>query len=153
MANLRKDFREKIDRLERNFSVSTVIFKKFEPIFLDIFRNPLDEPAKQNRSRKQRRLPCSSSEVFNFCWTMFVHVKGHFPAISDDLVNSYHLLLCCIDWIYANCLLGGRKDLLNSEFEELPEDFDSKEWKPPQEPPCIIKHLCEKHEGWKLKLK
>jgi len=54
MANLRKDFREKIDRLERNFAVSTVIFKKFEPIFLDIFRNPLDEPAKQNRSRKQR---------------------------------------------------------------------------------------------------
>ena len=153
MANLRKDFREKIDRLERNFSVSTVIFKKFEPIFLDIFRNPLDEPAKQNRSRKQRRLPCSSSEVFNFCWTMFVHVKGHFPAISDDLVNSYHLLLCCIDWIYANCLLGGRKDLLNSEFEELPEDFDSKEWKPPQEPPCIIKHLCEKHEGLEIEAK
>ncbi|VDI59401.1 Hypothetical predicted protein [Mytilus galloprovincialis] len=54
MANLRKEFRDKIDRLERNFAVSTVIFKKFEPIFLDIFRNPMDEPAKQNRSRKQR---------------------------------------------------------------------------------------------------
>ncbi|VDI37744.1 retinoblastoma-like protein 1 [Mytilus galloprovincialis] len=153
MANLRKEFRDKIDRLERNFAVSTVIFKKFEPIFLDIFRNPMDEPAKQNRSRKQRRLPCSSSEVFNFCWTMFVHVKGHFPAISDDLVNSYHLLLCCIDWVYANSILGGRKDLLNSDFQALPEDYESKDWKPPVDPPCIIKLLCEKHEGLEIEAK
>lgn len=42
---------------------------------------------------------------------------GHFPAISDDLVNSYHLLLCCLDWFYANALMGGRKDLLNPSFE------------------------------------
>lgn len=47
----------------------------------------------------------------------FSIVAGHFPAISDDLVNSYHLLLCCIDWVYANSILGGRKDLLNSDFQ------------------------------------
>ena len=43
-------------------------------------------------------------------------VIGNFPAISDDLVNSYHLLLCCVDWFFANALLGGRKDLLKSDF-------------------------------------
>ncbi|XP_069112560.1 retinoblastoma-like protein 1 isoform X2 [Argopecten irradians] len=153
MANLPQEFRDKVNRLERNFAVSTVIFKKFEPIFLDIFRNPLDEPPKQNRSRKQRRLPCSSTDVFNFCWTMFVQVKGNFPAISDDLVNSYHLLLACIDWFYANALLGGRKDLLNPEFAGLPESYHSKDWKPPTEPPCIIRLLCEKHEGLELEAK
>ena len=41
---------------------------------------------------------------------------GNFPAISDDLVNSYHLLLCCIDWFFANALLGARKDLLKPDF-------------------------------------
>lgn len=153
MANLPQEFRDKVNRLERNFAVSTVIFKKFEPIFLDIFRSPLDEPPKQSRSRKQRRLPCSSTDVFNFCWTMFVQVKGNFPAISDDLVNSYHLLLACLDWFYANALLGGRKDLLNSEFTGLPDSYHSKDWKPPPEPPCIIKLLCEKHEGLELEAK
>lgn len=54
MANLPQEFRDKVNRLERNFAVSTVIFKKFEPIFLDLFRNPSEEPARQNRSRKQR---------------------------------------------------------------------------------------------------
>ncbi|KAL3858951.1 hypothetical protein ACJMK2_009197 [Sinanodonta woodiana] len=153
MANLSHEFRDKVDRLERNFAVSTVIFKKFQPIFLDIFRSPLDEPPRQPRSRKQRRLPCSVSEVFNFCWTMFVQVKGKFPAISDDLVNSYHLLLCNIDWFYANALLGGRKDLLNPDFSGLPENYHSRDWKPPAEPLCIMKHLCDKHEGLELEAK
>ena len=54
MSNLPQEFRERIERLERNFEVSTVIFKKFEPIFLDIFQSPYEEPPKLPRSRKQR---------------------------------------------------------------------------------------------------
>ncbi|XP_059160736.1 retinoblastoma-like protein 2 isoform X2 [Physella acuta] len=166
MASLPKAFRDKIDKLERNFAVSTVIFKKFEPIFLDIFINPAHEIPRQQRGRKQRaiyekrrkwtkkglqltegRLPCTSNEVFKFAWTLFVLVKGNFPAISDDLVNSYHLLLCCIDWIFANAVLGGRKDLLNRDFEGLPEDFQSVNWKPEASTPCIMQILCDKHDG------
>ncbi|CAL1535669.1 unnamed protein product [Lymnaea stagnalis] len=147
MASLPKIFRDKIDKLERNFAVSTVIFKKFEPIFLDIFINPSHELPRQQRGRKQRRFPCTSKEVFNFTWTLFVQVKGNFPAISDDLVNSYHLLLCCVDWIFANAVLGGRKDLLNRDFEGLPDDFNSVNWKPCTEMPCIMQLLCEKHDG------
>lgn len=54
MSNLPQEFRERIERLERNFEVSTIIFKKFEPIFLDIFQNPHEETPKLPRSRKQR---------------------------------------------------------------------------------------------------
>ncbi|XP_046356555.1 retinoblastoma-like protein 1 isoform X1 [Haliotis rufescens] len=162
MASLPQEFRNKVDRLERNFAVSTVIFKKFEPIFLDIFEAP-SEISRQQRSRKPRksshsksrvsssernsRLPCTPADVFNFAWTMFVQVKGNFPAISDDLVNSYHLLVCCVDWIYANALLGGRKDLLSPEFSGLPDNYHSRDWKPPVEAPCIIQLLCDKHDG------
>uniref|UniRef100_G3WX03 RB transcriptional corepressor like 1 n=1 Tax=Sarcophilus harrisii TaxID=9305 RepID=G3WX03_SARHA len=85
MSNLPQEFRERIDRLERNFEVSTVIFKKFEPIFLDIFRNPYEDPPKLPRSRKQRRVPCTVKDLFNFCWTLFVYTKGLPPDfhISD----------------------------------------------------------------------
>lgn len=38
--------------------------------------------------------------------------------ISDDLVNSYHLLLCALDLVYCNALLcSSRKDLLNPAFK------------------------------------
>ncbi|XP_036178245.1 retinoblastoma-like protein 1 isoform X1 [Myotis myotis] len=148
MSNLPQEFRERIERLERNFEVSTVIFKKFEPIFLDIFQNPYEEPPKLPRSRKQRRSPCSVKDLFNFCWTLFVYTKGNFRMIGDDLVNSYHLLLCCLDLIFANAIIcPNRGDLLNPSFKGLPSDFHTADFRAPEEPPCIIAVLCDLHDG------
>ncbi|KAL4676524.1 hypothetical protein H8959_010669 [Pygathrix nigripes] len=185
MSNLPQEFRERIERLERNFEVSTVIFKKYEPIFLDIFQNPYEEPPKLPRSRKQRRIPCSVKDLFNFCWTLFVYTKGkmtlsvvlhfycgnlvlfdmrgfwflclffffppykgNFRMIGDDLVNSYHLLLCCLDLIFANAIMcPNRQDLLNPSFKGLPSDFHTADFRASEEPPCIIAVLCELHDG------
>ncbi|KAG9341956.1 hypothetical protein JZ751_018273 [Albula glossodonta] len=76
MASVPQDFRQRTEKLERNFTVSAVIFKKYVPIFQDIFKAPSDDPPRVHRSRKQRRHPCTVSEVFNFCWILFVHAKG-----------------------------------------------------------------------------
>ena len=32
-------------------------------------------------------------------------------------------------------------------FLGLPEGYNSRDWKPPQEAPCLISRLCEKHDG------
>ncbi|XP_072526367.1 retinoblastoma-like protein 2 isoform X2 [Salminus brasiliensis] len=153
MANLPKEFRQSTEKLERNFTVTAVIFKKYVPIFKDIFKTPSEEPPRAHRSRKQRRHPCTVAEVFHFCWVLFVHAKGNFPMISDDLVNSYHLLLCALDLVYSNSLLcSNRKDLLNPAFKGLPEDFSSKDYKPGG-PLCFIEQLCELHDGLVLEAK
>ena len=55
MANLNSPFRDKIDSLERNFAVSNVIFKKYQPIFVFLFKDPAKDPPKMNRSRKQQK--------------------------------------------------------------------------------------------------
>ncbi|XP_052539710.1 retinoblastoma-like protein 1 isoform X2 [Tympanuchus pallidicinctus] len=148
MSNVPQEFRERVERLERNFEVSTVIFRKFEPIFLDIFQNPNEETSKPQRSRKQRRVLCGVKDLFNFCWTLFVYTKGNFRMIGDDLVNSYHLLLCCLDLVFANAILcPNRRDLLNPSFKGLPADFHASEMKASEDPPCIIATLCELHDG------
>ncbi|XP_069757692.1 retinoblastoma-like protein 2 isoform X2 [Narcine bancroftii] len=155
MANLSQGLRDRTEKLERNFIVSAVIFKKCKPIFCDIFKDPQEEPPpRQHRGRKQRRQPCTVSEVFNFCWVLFIQAKGNFPIITDDLVNSYHLLLCVLDLVYGNALLcSHRKDLLNPNFQGLSEDFHSKDYKPPSEPPCIIDKLCSAYDGLELEAK
>ncbi|XP_042267885.1 retinoblastoma-like protein 2 isoform X2 [Thunnus maccoyii] len=154
MANLPQDFRQGTEKLERNFTVSAVIFKKYVPIFKAIFKAPSEEPPRVHRSRKQRRHPCTVTEVFNFCWVLFVHAKGNFPMISDDLVNSYHLLLCALDLVFTNALLcNARKDLLNPNFKGLPEDFSSKDYRPASGPYCFIEQLCELHDGLVLEAK
>ncbi|MEE6506620.1 hypothetical protein FKM82_007763 [Ascaphus truei] len=150
MSNLPQDFRERVERLERNFEVSTVIFKKFEPIFMDIFQSPYEDPPRLPRSRKQRRLQCSVKDLFNFCWTLFVYTKGNFSMIGDDLVNSYHLLLCCLDLVYTQALqCPNKRDLLNPSFTaEVPAPDTN-----PEEPPCIISTLCELHDGLTVEAK
>ncbi|XP_063758404.1 retinoblastoma-like protein 2 isoform X2 [Eleginops maclovinus] len=154
MAALPQDFRRSTDQLERNFTVSAVIFRKYVPIFRAIFRAPSEEPPRVHRSRKQRRHPCTVTEVFHFCWVLFVHAKGNFPMISDDLVNSYHLLLCALDLVLTNALLcHARKDLLNPQFRGLPEDFGSKDFRPSSAPCCFIQTLCELHDGLVLEAK
>uniref|UniRef100_A0AAQ5XSA6 Retinoblastoma-like protein 1 n=1 Tax=Amphiprion ocellaris TaxID=80972 RepID=A0AAQ5XSA6_AMPOC len=160
MSNLSQDFRLRMDRLERNFEVSTVIFRKFEPIFMDMFQNPQGgEPPRQPRSRKHRRLPCHISDVFKFCWTLFtcpLHSascvcvsEGNFRMIGDDLVNSYHLLLCCLDLVFGNALLcANRKDLINPTFRGLPALYRPDGHVSSDEPPpCVLERLCELHDG------
>nr|ALB00261.1 retinoblastoma protein [Tigriopus japonicus] len=139
MSNLKAQFREKIDSLERNFAVSNVIFKKYQPIFVELFKDPAKDPHKTVRSRKQKKPPCTPGDVFDFCWGLFVRVKKDFTAISDDLVNSYHLLLSCVDYVYGNALVAQRHDLLNERFQH-PEGT-------PDEPPCILEQLCRMHDG------
>ena len=38
MAKLSPEMRSKLDQLERNFNVTSVIFKKYKPMFEDIFK-------------------------------------------------------------------------------------------------------------------
>ncbi|XP_033213411.1 retinoblastoma-like protein 1 isoform X2 [Belonocnema kinseyi] len=152
MANMPQDFRAKIEKLERNFAVSMNIFKKYFPIFKDIFKNPTDglRPA---RSRRHRNLPCTPSRVFEFCWSLFVCIKGTLPALSDDLVNSYHLLLVCCDLMYNNALLSDRRDLLNPEFPGLPKNFNEDNYTPPYSANCIVDLLCERHDAISVEAK
>ncbi|POI31495.1 hypothetical protein CIB84_004754, partial [Bambusicola thoracicus] len=94
------------------------------------------------------RVLCGVKDLFNFCWTLFVYTKGNFRMIGDDLVNSYHLLLCCLDLVFANAILcPNRRDLLNPSFKGLPADFHAPEMKASEDPPCIIATLCELHDG------
>ncbi|XP_076753665.1 retinoblastoma-like protein 1 isoform X3 [Xylocopa sonorina] len=147
MANMPQDFHLKIEKLERNFAVSMVIFKKYQPIFTDIFKDPVDDISRPPRSRRHKAMPCTPARVFEFCWTLFICIKGAFPDISDDLVNSYHLLLACCDLIYSNALLANRKDLLNPNFPGLPANFNDENYTPPQAANCIVSLLCERHEA------
>ncbi|XP_012233373.1 retinoblastoma-like protein 1 isoform X3 [Linepithema humile] len=145
MANMPQDFRTKIKKLETKFSVSWLIFTKYQPLFTDIFKDPKEDTTRPPRSRRHKAVPCTPSRVFEFCWTLFIYIKGTFPDISDDLVNSYHLLLVCCDLIYNNAVLANRKDLLNPNFSGLPANFNDENYSPPRTIDCIVSLLCERH--------
>lgn len=150
MANLSQDMRNKIDYFERNFNVTTIIFKKYRPIFQAVFKDPSPtNQSKQSKNRKQKgRALISSNDIFTFCWTLFIQVKSNFTDISADLVNSYHLLIACIDFCYNNVLFTDyAKEILNPNFTELPDNFFQDDYIMPENSTCIISTLCDKFQG------
>jgi len=155
MSSLGNRFNEKIQQLERNFSVVTVVFKKFVPIFEDVFgpeNGGTGTPAKLRKGKKILLW----HQVRTTTWLLFIYAKSNFPGISDDLVNSYSLLICVINFIYLNVLgirpsrhllnkdFPGTDDKIDSNFSDLTSRFDGIV---DHEENCILEALCERHQG------
>lgn len=83
---------------------------------------------------------------------MFIKSRTSFPAVTDDLVNSYHLLACCLDWVLGVVMLSRRRDLINMDQNGLPRDFvaavtQNKTWcTPHDEPFCMLRLICEDND-------
>lgn len=89
MSGLPQDFRLRTERLERNFEVSTVIFRKFQPIFRELFQVPQGaELPRQPRSRKHR---CTCAQTHTHTWCS-VNTKTSF---SENCDLSVALFACC----------------------------------------------------------
>ncbi|XP_059476247.1 retinoblastoma-like protein 1 isoform X2 [Neocloeon triangulifer] len=150
MANVGAEFKDRLNQMERKFAVSMVIYKKYRLIYTDIFMKP-EAPANENqkgsRPRKPKNAPCTPAQVFDFTWTLFVSSKSEIPDILDDLVNSYHLLLVCLNFVFGNSILADRRDLINPQFMGLPHNFLKTDYEVPDEPPSILSELCRSHDG------
>lgn len=149
MVHLTNDFKGKITALERKFAVSSVVFKKFQLIFDDLFESQdSNEVADQDKMKVYKKKGLSSpNSLKEFLWTLYLVVKSDFSDIGEDLVSSYHLLLACCDLIYANAICSDRRDILNRKFVGIPQHFFDDDYDPPTEPICIIDELCKTHEG------
>ncbi len=64
---------------------------------------------------------------------------GCFTAFTSS--NEKLLIIFCLHKVSFLYVLG------------LPKNFTDKDFKPPQEMPCIIQLLCEQHEGLGLEAK
>ncbi|XP_072943092.1 retinoblastoma-like protein 1 isoform X2 [Epargyreus clarus] len=147
MALMPSDFKDRITRLEHKFAVSTVLFRKFQPIFQEIFSGLTNEPLKNTKSKKHKLQPCTTNALFDFTWCLYVCVKGEFHNSADDLVDMYHILLSCLDFVFANAFMSRRIDLINPSFKGLPTDWLKDDFELPSKAPCIISVLCEIKEG------
>ncbi|CAN8001317.1 unnamed protein product [Ixodes hexagonus] len=120
MTNLNDHMRRRVETIEKSFCVTAKIYEKYTAIFSAIFKEPSQDAPKQvstGYKRRTNKLPlCTSNDMFSFLWTLYVYIKGRFSQISSDLVNCYHLMLCCIDYGYCTALSAKRTDLLNSAF-------------------------------------
>uniref|UniRef100_A0A6A7FZ97 Retinoblastoma-like protein 2 n=1 Tax=Hirondellea gigas TaxID=1518452 RepID=A0A6A7FZ97_9CRUS len=145
MTHLDNGYIKLINLLETKYSVSKNIFMKYCPIFLDLFADPSKDEPRPPRSRKQRRLPCNATELYHFCWTLYILIKGKYSRSTQDLVSSYSMLMCCVDLIYTNVKDTGRTNLLNQTCGGFPDvAYTSEGLDCTQLPDSMIDYLCGK---------
>lgn len=90
-------------------------------------------------------MPYSAQNLFEICWTLYICIKGYSPIDKpNDLVASIHLLICCINVLFKNIINDNRRDLINSSFPGLPNDFFSPSYDSTKEQTYhIIENLCD----------
>ncbi|TPP66552.1 putative retinoblastoma protein [Fasciola gigantica] len=143
MTDMIDDMRDRVELLERQFAVSSVIFRNFGRSFGVLFHEPVFEDNSDNPT---------TADLFRLTWLLFIKSRANFPAVTDDLVNSYHLLACCLDWILGAVMVSRRSDMINLELTGLPKEFltavsQKNTWCPPHElPPCMLRLICEDNE-------
>lgn len=54
-------------------------------------------------------------------------IKERYPSLNGDLVNSFHLLLCCINLVYLNVIALPNKFMFINEnfFKKISKKFES----------------------------
>nr|XP_049701011.1 retinoblastoma-like protein 1 isoform X1 [Helicoverpa armigera] len=147
MASMSTEFRDRISHLEHKFAVSTVLYRNFQPIFQQIFSGLTNEPLKASTKRRPKTQPCTTNALFEFTWCLYICVKGEFHKSAHDLVDMYHLLLACLDFVFGNAFMDRRIDLINPAFKGLPSDWLQDDFKLPSTTPCIMSALCEIKNG------
>ncbi|VDM56316.1 unnamed protein product [Angiostrongylus costaricensis] len=85
---------EKVD-LDSSLAVSVVIYKKFLPIFRSLFQFV----------GRDSDMPFDSSHLFSLMWLIVTIMKKSLP--SEDLLTTFHLLLCVTEWVYRDLCFHG----------------------------------------------
>lgn len=75
-------------RLEKNYDVTLALYQRFEKTCKNIFVLGSGEKNK---------------ELAQSCWTLFLLAKGKALQMEDDLVISFQLLLCAMEYYIKRC--------------------------------------------------
>ncbi|XP_050295177.1 retinoblastoma-like protein 2 [Anthonomus grandis grandis] len=135
MAQLSDDFRSIINQLRNNYSITYNTFKKFHPLYSEIFVSPVNHLQEWDNSRS---ISCTSTKLFEFVWNLFLVLKSDDKACSSELIKSHLLLYCCLDLALINVVSAKRIDLLNSNVAEEVSNCNSV-----KDLPCLVKRFCK----------
>lgn len=161
VSSTSSECRERFKQLKQSLSVSILAYEKYSLIFREYFTSPtypedsvlaaasISTPQKNNKKSKMTN-KCTPNNVYEFCWYLFILARGENPEYTLDLVTSFHVLLCCIDLIFANIIADKRDDLINMDFSQAAALLNSKEQKKQStdsEPVSIMKELCKEQSA------
>ena len=98
------DFEDQLKLLEKKFVVISILFQKYEKLFDQLFNYTLPSSTPSSKSKLSE-----SQAIFTFGWTLFLVSKGKLLKDPPDLLNAFHVLLCCINLLFMHTPSSNRK--------------------------------------------
>ncbi|KAE9420489.1 hypothetical protein Angca_003027, partial [Angiostrongylus cantonensis] len=95
IATSSKKILEHSVKIQSSLAVSVVIYKKFLPIFRSLFQ----------LVGRDSDMPFDSNHLFSLMWLIVTIMKKSLP--SEDLLTTFHLLLCVTEWVYKDLCFHG----------------------------------------------
>lgn len=166
ILNVPMQLTTRLFKIEANFSVVSVLYKKYETIFKNVFNHSFEyliEFFANSQHHIDNKI--ESKDFFIFGWLLFINIKSirllnknnfllkvktnyldQYPQISNDLVNSYHLLICCVNYMYQNI------ENLNQEYL-LRISISRKNGLKHLKFNKFIDYICKKYDGNSVEIK
>uniref|UniRef100_A0A674BHL8 Retinoblastoma-associated protein n=1 Tax=Salmo trutta TaxID=8032 RepID=A0A674BHL8_SALTR len=128
-----------VTRLEKKYDVSRALYQRFE------------------KCCNVNNVLCSrGKEILRSCWTMFLLAKGRALQMEDDLVISFHLMVCVLEFFIRRCppsLLQPHYQSVISTAQSPPTRTSRRNQskaKPRQAPPEVdvqlLESLCKEND-------
>lgn len=144
--------------MERSYSITSNVFKRYSDIFGQLF---ISQPNEKKTLKHwwvwdwmiewidfgistPRSVKCPYEKLFELCWCLYLCAKNQNPISQvTDIVMSFHLLICCIDLLYKNVLAENHTNLINRNFDGIPENWGKSNFETDSiKNYCVIKYLC-----------
>ncbi|XP_052784892.1 retinoblastoma-associated protein-like isoform X3 [Mya arenaria] len=91
--DLSETVRKHISAVEKRYCIISPLFKTFEREWGTVFREEENQESipfeKSEGTQEKKRL----------CWTLFLHAKDELMCDSEELIQTYLLLLCCLEFV------------------------------------------------------
>ncbi|KAJ8348542.1 hypothetical protein SKAU_G00271310 [Synaphobranchus kaupii] len=132
-------------RLEKKYEVSRALFQRFEKTCGKVYTDASEA--------KREDLP-DGKRIIRTCWTLFLLAKGRVLQVEDDLVISFQLLMCvlefCIRHSPPSLLLQPYKTAANGLGQPMTRTSRRNHGKAKPRPPEVdlrlLETLCKENE-------
>ncbi|KAL2095304.1 hypothetical protein ACEWY4_010023 [Coilia grayii] len=123
-----------VSRLEKKYDVYLALYQKFEKIWNDIYTQASD---------------AESTEIFKSIWVMFLLAKGSFLQTEDDLVISFQLLVCVLEFFIKRIspsLLKSQYSTKLTPTRSSRRNQSKAKQRPPEANEPLLEVLCKENE-------
>jgi hypothetical protein len=124
--NVEDELLVRYNQLHSHMNITYILYSKYNIVFDDLF--------KRNSQNDSDYLTLAH----RIGWLLFISIKCKYPHLRNDLINSYHLLICSVSYSYVKYFVEDNSEMNIDDISNKDEKY--------HKVMQTIDYLCVKYE-------